>query len=392
MGLEQRFFAWRVGAFFGALCLVYGVSVPYLPVYLDASGLTALEIGVISSAPLFLRLFLTPGFAIYADQNACHRGMIIALTCTAAGAIALLAGARGFWPLLICVAAFQVAVQSVMPLVEAIALAGVKRAGHDYGRMRLCGSVTFIVATIVGAWVVEGQGAASVVALLAAATVATLVASFALPTPQATESRTPVRKLEFKSAYELAASRPILMFLLAAGAAQSAHAVFYAFGVLHWRSNGVPAAWIGTLWSIGVIAEIILFWYSAAVLRHVRAVDLIAIGAAASVVRWTAMAFDPPLALLIPLQILHGLTYGASHLGAMHFIKDRVPEGQAGTAQALYSTVTAGVGMGLALLLAGFAYQRLGGLSYLTMAVLALPALAAALVLRREQLATVGTN
>ena len=92
---------------------------------------------------------------------------------------------------------------------------------------------------------------------------------------------------------------------------------------------------------------------------------------------------DPPLALLVPLQILHGATYGASHLGAMHFIQARVPEGQAGTAQALYSTVTAGIGMGLAMMFAGFAFERFGGLSYLGMAALGAVSLAAALALGR---------
>ena len=102
-----------------------------------------------------------------------------------------------------------------------------------------------------------------------------------------------------------------------------------------------------------------------------------------SVFRWTMMAFDPTLPALAALQVLHGLTYGASHLGAMHYIQARVPHGQAGTAQALYSTVTAGIGMGLAMLFAGFAYQRFGGLSYLGMAVLGGVSLGAALALRR---------
>ena len=95
------------------------------------------------------------------------------------------------------------------------------------------------------------------------------------------------------------------------------------------------------------------------------------------------MAFDPPLAVLLPLQALHGLTYGATHLGAVHVMSRIVPPEQAGTAQALYASVTAGIAMGLATLLAGALFPQVGGLAYLAMSGLSLLGVAAALVLRR---------
>ena len=94
------------------------------------------------------------------------------------------------------------------------------------------------------------------------------------------------------------------------------------------------------------------------------------------------MGFDPPLALLVPLQILHGLTFGATHLGAIHFMARAVPEGQAGTAQALYASVTGGLAMGGAILLAGPLYAEFGGRAYWAMAVLAAVGLFASLALR----------
>ena len=46
-------------------------------------------------------------------------------------------------------------------------------------------------------------------------------------------------------------------------------------------------------------------------------------------VRWLLMGFDPPLALLVLLQISHSLTYGATHIGAIHFMSRVVPDQQA---------------------------------------------------------------
>ena len=149
-GRRDETFALRIAAFFGALFLVYGVSLPYLPVLLDARGLSAGEIGIVSSVPLFIRLLLTPAIAVHADRRGDHRSVVIGLSVCGVAAILLLAFVRGFWPILLCATLFLVAIQSIMPLIETIAMAGVKRGGHDYGRMRLWGSASFIVVTFAG--------------------------------------------------------------------------------------------------------------------------------------------------------------------------------------------------------------------------------------------------
>jgi PPP family 3-phenylpropionic acid transporter len=96
------------------------------------------------------------------------------------------------------------------------------------------------------------------------------------------------------------------------------------------------------------------------------------------VLRWLVMMLDPPLAGLMPVQALHGITYGATHLGAVHFMSANVPPERAGTAQALYSSVTAGIALGGATLAAGALYPAWGGKTYALMAVLAAAGTAAA--------------
>ena len=92
-------------------------------------------------------------------------------------------------------------------------------------------------------------------------------------------------------------SRLFLVFLLAVGAVQAAHAVFYTFGTLHWGAQGLSGGWAGAL--VGdrrSSVEIGLLAFSGAVVRRIGAAELIVLGAAAAVVRWLAMGFDPPLA------------------------------------------------------------------------------------------------
>jgi PPP family 3-phenylpropionic acid transporter len=83
------------------------------------------------------------------------------------------------------------------------------------------------------------------------------------------------------------------------------------------------------------------------------------------------------------LQLLHALTFGASHLGAMHFMARLVPPGAAASAQSLYSALSAGFGSGLVMLAAGSLYAAYGGAAYPFMALLSAAGLCGVLWLRR---------
>lgn len=395
---------------FGALFLAYGVVVPYFPVWLDARGLDPLQISTVTAAPLFIRLLVTPGVSLLADRLGNYRLVITALASTALSMLLVLTVVSGYGPILIIGVAFLLANGTIMPLVETVAVRAVRAEGLDYGRMRLWGSVTFIVANFVGGIAIEAWGGEVALWLMMAASAAMIGASLLLtrtpahPAPRQGAKSTPPQadpqaatgptddgsasaaarpRWRHTSPARLLGSRLFVLFLIAIGCTHGAHATFYTFGAIYWQSQGMPAVWVGTLWAIAVSAEVLLFAYSAPFVRRIGPAGLIVTGAAASVVRWTAMAFDPPLAVLVPLQALHALTYGASHLGAILFIARAVPHHGMGSAQAFYSTVAAGLMVGTVGLISGALYTRLGGEVFFVPAVVAAVGLVAGLMLLR---------
>lgn len=375
-------YAWRIALFFTALFLVAGTKLPYLPVWLDWRGLTKAEIATITAAPLFLRIIAGPVIAMAADWWGDRRAAIIVLALGSFGAVCLLGAAESFWPILGVTLLAAIATTGLMPLAETMAMNGVRHGGLDYGRMRLWGSLSFIVAGFVAGAAIGGFGPGSVLWLLIGGASLTLAAALVMPAdPGRTEPGG--RRFSAAEAIAFASSPRFLVFIVAAGAVQASHAVFYTFGVIEWQRQGLSATWASVLWAVGVGVEVGLFAVSRTVIDRVGARGLIMAGAAAGVVRWTCMAFDPPLWGLVSLQALHGLTFGAAHLGALHFMGESVPPAQAGTAQALYASVTAGIGLGLATLLAGPLYSAWGGRSYLAMALLAAVGLSAGWVLGR---------
>lgn len=379
-------FAGRLSAYFGALFLLIGLHAPFFPVWLEWRGLTPQEIGIVLAVPLVVRIFFTPAVSVAADQSGDRRRVLIVLSWGALGGFGLFTMAEGFWSVFAVAVVVALFWTSVIPVTEAVAMQGVKQAGHDYGRMRLWGSLTFIVASFGGGFAVDAWGGTSVLWLMIAAAAGIVVSAHLLPWPtgegrlkQATQS---VRRIRWSDATTLLRSPIFVLFMVATGLAQSAHAIYYAFGTIHWQNLGISAGVIGALWAVGVIAEILLFLFSGKAVRAIGVTNLIVLAAFAAVVRWSVTAFSPPLWLLFVIQTLHGLTFGAAHLGAVHFISEAVPEKAAGTAQGLYASAGSGIFMGGAILVSGPLYSALGGQAYLVMAAVGGVSFLLALLLR----------
>ncbi|MGI9403078.1 MAG: MFS transporter [Hyphomicrobium sp.] len=373
----------RVSLFFGALFFVYGMFVPYLPVWLDFSGLTATEISTVIAAPFFIRIIATPCVTLLADRIANYRLVVIVLAWTAFVAALLLSQMSGYAAILVAAVAFLLATSSMMPLTETIAIGSVRTAGLDYGRMRLWGSITFIVANLAGGLLIDKFGGGVGVWLLVGAAAIAVIFAHQLPGSPPTVAAQSSSWASWRTSLpmRLIRSRYFVFFLIAIGCLHGAHATFYTFGAVEWEAQGLSGAWIGALWAIGVIAEVILFAYSGSLGQRLGAVGLILAGAVAGVLRWTAMAFDPPLEVLIPLQAFHALTFGAAHVGAMLFIARAVPHKGTGSAQALYAIVAAGLGVGAVGLASGPLYAAYGGRMYFLPAALALIGFAAGFAL-----------
>jgi PPP family 3-phenylpropionic acid transporter len=178
----------------------------------------------------------------------------------------------------------------------------------------------------------------------------------------------------------------IRAFRLAVGCTaliQGAHAAYYGFAALFWRSQGISDTVIGLLIAEGIVAEILLFARGRRLVAWLGPAGLTACAACASVVRWWATALAPPLPVLAAVQVLHGATFAMQHLSAMLVLSRFVPAERAATAQAVHAALGYGAPTGLMMLLSGWLYARGGGGAFLAMAVVGGAALVFVVPLRR---------
>ncbi|MGH7117273.1 MAG: MFS transporter [Stellaceae bacterium] len=380
----------RLSAFYAAAFLVTGAQLPFWPVWLAARGLGAKEIASIFAAAIWVKVIATPAIGALADRLG-RRRIMVGLAATALIAYLGLWPVGGFWPLLLLNLVALTAQSALMPLGDTITLALSRTQGLDYGRIRAWGSVSFIFASLAGGVVLARTSGERVLPLVLGASALLTVACCGVP-PVDTPDR-PALLGSARSARAARARRPAIRrfagnprfwgFVATASALQASHQLYYGFGSLYWRSLGFSDTTIGWLWAEGVAAEILLFWQGRHLLRRLRPTGLLALGGLAGVVRWSLAGLVVSLPAITALQLLHALTFGASYLGAMHYLSRTVPPSAAARAQTLYAAASSGIGGGLVMIAAGTLYAHWGGHAYLFMALLSAAGLLGALRLRR---------
>jgi len=356
-------FGVRLALFYAGLFVVVGVQMPFFPVWLKAKGLDPKAIGLVIATPILVRMIVVPIAARFADRMGALRPVLVASSIGAAIGYVVIGLSQGFPAILASVALAAALAGPAIPLADAYALKGLTLRGRAYGPVRLWGSAAFIAANFAAGFASGFIAPTGYVWLIVAAWALAAAASLGLQplrpagTPEATAPRRSRRLL---------ATPGVLPIAVGASLIQASHAVYYGFSTLEWSAKGLSGTAIGALWALGVGAEIVLFALSAR-LPALSPRGLLILGATGAVVRWGAMALDPPAALLAPLQCLHALSFGASFLGAVQFLSRVAPEGKVATAQGDFSTLQ-GIVMAAATGLSGLLYGSFGVLAYAAMA------------------------
>jgi MFS transporter, PPP family, 3-phenylpropionic acid transporter len=357
-------FGVRLALFYAGLFFVVGIHMPFFPVWLKAKGLDPEAIGLVVATPILVRVVVVPIAARLADRRGALRPVLVVSSVGAAIGYAVVGASHGFAAILASVAFAAALAGPSIPLADAYALKGLTLRGRAYGPVRLWGSAAFIAANVAAGFASGYIAPTGYIWLIVTAWLLAGAASLGLrplrPAGIAAEAAAPRRPRR------LLATPGVLPVAVGASLIQASHAVFYGFSTLDWSAKGLSGTAIGALWALGVAAEIVLFALSAR-LPALSPRSLLLLGASGAVIRWGAMALDPPAALLVPLQCLHALSFGASFLGAVQFLSRVAPEGKAATAQADFSTLQ-GIVTAAATGLSGLLYGRFGVLAYAAMA------------------------
>ncbi|MBJ3815688.1 3-phenylpropionate MFS transporter [Shimwellia pseudoproteus] len=350
----------------------YGIFLPFWSVWLAGNGLPPQTIGLLLGAGLVARFL---GSLLLAPRVTDPSRLILALRLLA---LLTLLFAAAFWVghsaawLLAAMVGFNLFFSPLVPLTDALAGTWQRQITMDYGRVRLWGSLAFVISSALTGKLVTLFGYQSVLIILTLGVASMLLGMLLRP------SVMPAGDIHHREGAGWPAWRKLLVthwrFLGCVSLLQGAHAAYYGFSAIYWQGAGYPASTVGYLWSLGVVAEIVIFALSNKIFRRWSARDLLLLSAICGVVRWGLMGWTTALPWLIVIQILHCGTFTVCHLAAMRYISARHGS-EIIRLQSVYSAVAMGGSIALMTMVCGYLYQHLGHGLFTVMALVALPAL-----------------
>ena len=350
----------------------YGIFLPFWSVWLEGLGLTPETIGLLLGTGLVARflgsLLIAPRVS---DPSRLIPALRVLALLTLVFALAFWAGTHVAW-LMVVMIGFNLFFSPLVPLTDALANTWQKQIPLDYGRVRLWGSIAFVIGSALTGKLVSLYDYRVILALLTLGVASMLLGMMLRPAIQPQGVSRHQESTGWSSWLALISQN--WRFLVCVCLLQGAHAAYYGFSAIYWQSAGYSASAVGYLWSLGVVAEVIIFALSNKLFRRFSARDLLLLSAVCGLIRWGMMGWTTALPWLIVAQILHCGTFTVCHLAGLRYIAARHGS-EVIRLQAVYSAVAMGGSIAIMTIFAGYLYQHLAGGVFWVMALLALPAM-----------------
>ena len=332
----------QLSGFYFIYFITAGAFVPYWPVYLHSLGYAPAQIGIALGTVGLARVVMPLVWGALGDRLGRRMQLIAGAMFMAALFIGSMPYASSFAALLLLHLGYAFFWNAAMPGFDVVTLGHVSARGLDYPRIRLWGSVGFIVAVVGLGPVLDRAGLAPVPWIMVGGLLVMASCGWLIPDGGALRAPAPAAAGEFLAR----ARQPVVLALLASCfLTQVSFAPFYGFFSLFMSSHGYDNAVIGSLWGVGVVSEVGVLIFAGRLISHLgaRAVFLLALASAA--LRWLAMALlIDNLPWLIVTQLLHLSSGGLYQAVTIHFVHRLFPEHMQGRAQALLMAASFGLG------------------------------------------------
>ncbi|MFC7513931.1 MFS transporter [Herbaspirillum sp. GCM10030257] len=368
--------------FFFAYYGYIGVFSPYASLYFSEKGLSATQIGILMSLMQVMRIFGPNLWGWVADR---HQQRVTVLRITALASVTAFVGmffGQTFVQLFIVMVLVNFFTSAQSPLSEALMLSEMRGDLTHYGRLRLWGSVGFILSVTIAGPFLDWWGIGLLPWIALALLMMVLGASLRMQ-----ESAHGDHRAQASSVLALLRKREVLAFFTSTFLMIAAHASLYVFYSLYLAQIGYSNTVIGLMWSLGVVVEIVFFFYQTPLFRRFGVRKLMIASLLLAVLRFLLIGFGAEsLVLLLVAQVLNAATFGVHHSASIVTMQRWFAGPLQASGQAFYTSISYGLGGTLGgLILSGF-WDRFGSQAvYLVAAIFSLGGAVAAMLSYRWQ-------
>jgi len=348
---------WRLSRFYFFYYFFVGSFVPYWGIYLQSENFSPSSIGILLSLFQISRI-VAPNFWGWLADHTGHRVKWIKLT-SFLGLIGFIGifWAKGFFWIFLVMSALSLFTSSTLPLAESLTLAHLATTDGHYSRIRLWGSIGFIVASLFLGYLIDLQGINILLWVLLITQAIIFFLSNTIP-----EAKEIHHKKNDLSIWKIIKTPSVVALLIGCTLMVSAHGVLYNFYSIYLKEHGYSSATIGWLWAVGVICEIFIFMLMPKILRRYSLKTILLISLFLGVIRFILIGASPDqFYLLLIAQMFHAATFGSFHAASIEVIAYFFKGRNQSRGQAIYNSVAYGIGGTIGGLGGGYLIQYLGG-------------------------------
>lgn len=347
---------WRLSGFYFFYFAFVGAMAPFWGLYLKSLEFNAFQIGVLMSLLQVMRMFAPNIWGWAADRSGKRIAIVqLAVALSLVSYVGVFFGTSFAW-MFVVMSLMSFFWGASLPLVEATTLSHLGEKTAKYGRIRLWGSVGFIVAVIGLGYMFDFVAIRALLWAVLGMLIGLLLLSRYIP-----EAAVVPHHTDNLPIWHIIRRPEVLAFIVAGFLMAAAHATYYTFYSIYLVDHGYAKSSVGLLWSLGVACEIGVFLWMPRLLRSVTLRQVLLACFALAVLRFMMIGWGVQwIVVLIVAQLLHAATFGAYHSAAVEVIHRFFKGKHQSKGQALYNSVSFGAGGTLGGLYSGMAWETLG--------------------------------
>lgn len=347
---------WRLSGFYLFYFASLGALIPFWGLYLQERGFGPVEIGELMAVIMFTKLIAPNVWGWIADHTGLRMPIVRLASLLSAVCFVGVFFAKGFWWLALVMMLFSFFWNASLPQFEAVTMSYLKERPQRYSRIRLWGSIGFILTVGLLGFLLDKRGVELVPQMVLLLYLGIFLNSLLVPEKGAEHPAG-----QQASIMQVLRRPDVIALLSATFLMQASHSAYYAFYSIYMKGYGYSSSAIGELWALGVIAEVLLFLVMHHMLQKWGARRVLIASLAIAVVRWLLVGLAPDsLPLVLLAQVMHAATFGTFHAAAIHLIHHCFIGRHQGRGQALYSSISFGAGGAFGSLLSGYLWTGIG--------------------------------
>ena len=329
---------------------ILGLVVPFMAVFLDGKGFSSIEIGEILAIVTASKIIGPSLWAIIADKSGqqlsiIRLGALLAVIC-----FSFLFWLNSYWSITFCLAMFSLFWTAVLPQLEVMTLNSIRKSPKIYARIRLWGSIGFIVMAVLAGDSIErfSHDAFTVLGLLVL--LALYLSTLLLNQPKVhlsqTKASSPISSKIFNFSF--------VIFFISGLMLQISFGPYYSFFTLFLRDLDYPGVVIGAMIGLAVVAEIVVFIYAGQLFKLFSIKSLLIFSLFTTAIRWALLAqYGDNVWVLVFSQLIHAASFGLYHSASIAYIGQHFDVNQQSRGQALYIGGVYGMGGAIGAYVAG---------------------------------------